>query len=135
MKYLVDVNVLCEPTRSAPNVEVSGWLHANVDEIVVDAVVLAEVRLGILVLPHGRRRAKLDEWFHAVVRKIECLPWDVEVSLMWADLLAALRKKGRAIPRLDSMIAATALHHGLTVATRNTRDFELAGVDVVNPFK
>lgn len=63
-----------------------------------------------------------------------CLPWDATTAIRWAKLLADLRAKGRAMPLKDSMIAANALAHGLTVATRNTRDFKEARVPLVNPF-
>ena len=90
--------------------------------------------MGILTAPAGRKRAALERWFDAVVETIECLPWDAHVALRWARLVAQLKRRGQALPLLDSMIAATALHHGLTVATRNVRDFRRAGVRVVNPF-
>jgi toxin FitB len=66
---------------------------------------------------------------------LHCVPWDAGTGLRWAELLAALRRAGRAMPVKDSFIAATALAHGLTVATRNRSDFEKAGVEVVDPFE
>jgi hypothetical protein len=102
--------------------------------LVVDAVVLGKLNVGVLVYPPGRKRASLERWFESVVQAIECLPWDASVSLRWARLVAQLTRKGQALPLLDSMIAATALHHGLTVVTRNTRDFQRAGVRVLDPF-
>ncbi len=134
MTWLVDSNVLCEPTRAAPDAKVVEWLGVHESEMVVDAIVLGEIRLGVLSLPAGRRRARLEEWLAAVTDGIECLPWDTSVSRRWAELVAGLRRRGRTMPLLDSMIAATALEHGLTIATRNVRDFEIAGVEVVDPF-
>jgi predicted nucleic acid-binding protein len=69
-----------------------------------------------------------------VAETIDCLPWDADVARRWARLVADLRRKGKPMPLLDSMIAATALTHGLTVATRNTDDFKRAGVKVFDPF-
>ena len=132
--FLVDANVLSEPTKPGPNPGVVAWLSAHEAEIVIDAVVLGELSVGILGYPSGRKRLALEHWFDLVVHTIECLPWDAGVSLRWARLVAQLRRKGQSLPLLDSMIAATALHHGLTVATRNTRDFTRAGVTVVDPF-
>ncbi len=63
-----------------------------------------------------------------------CWPWDAAISRRWAQLVANLRKKGLALPVLDSMIAATPLTHGLTVATHNVRDFQKAGVPLPDPF-
>lgn len=134
MTFLVDANVLCEPTRPFPATGVVEWLTANEANLVVDAIVLGEISVGILSLPAGRKRTRLEHWFEGVVSCVECLPWDAAVSRRWARLVAQLRKKGQAIPLLDSMIAATALEHGLTVATRNLRDFEKTGVSVFDPF-
>jgi predicted nucleic acid-binding protein len=134
MTYLVDANVLSEATKPAPNDAVIDWLRRHERDCVVDAIVLGELCLGVLLLPAGHKRRQLQRWLDAVVQTIECLPWDAAVSQRWAKLVAALRQAGQTVPLLDSMIAATALEHGLTVATRNRRDFERAGVRVADPF-
>ena len=134
MTYLVDANVLSEPTKSAPDGRVVEWLRGNEREIAVDPIILGEVRFGILLLPKGKRRARLERWFDEGVRRLQCLPWEMQTGLRWAELLARLRGSGRAMPIKDSLIAATALVHGLVVATRNRTDFEKAGVKVVDPF-
>lgn len=134
MTYLVDANVLSEATRPAPNPAALEWLRAHERDLVVDPIVLGEIRFGILLLPKGRRRSRLEHWFESGAGRLECLPWDAATGMRWADLLARLRASGRAMPIKDSMIAATALVHGLTVATRNATDFRKAGVKVVDPF-
>jgi len=134
MTYLADANLLSEPTKSAPNTKALGWLTAHEAELVVDPVVLGELSVGVLTLPRGRKRMRLERWFAAVAGRVECIPWDAAVGLRWARLVADLRAAGRAMPILDSMIAATALTHDLTVATRNVRDFRAAGVRVIDPF-
>jgi predicted nucleic acid-binding protein len=134
MNYLVDANILSEPTKPAPMAKVVRWLEAHEEDLVVDSVVLGELYLGVLALPRGRRRERLEEWFATVVEAIDCLPWDGAVARCWAALVTRLKAKGQMLPLLDSMIAATALAHGLTVATRNGRDFARAGVEVVDPF-
>lgn len=134
MTYLVDANVLSEPTRPVPDLRVISWLRLNEQEIAVDPVVLGELRFGILLLRKGRKRAALEQWFNAGVRRLRCLPWEAETGLRWAELLALLRATGKAMPVKDSLIAATALVHDLTVATRNRSDFEHAGVRIVDPF-
>lgn len=110
------------------------WLRDHERELVIDPVILGEVRFGILLLPLGRRRRRLEQWFEQGVRRLRCLPWDAAVGLRWAELLASLRASGRAMPVKDSLIAATALTHDLVVATRNRADFEHAGVQLVDPF-
>jgi predicted nucleic acid-binding protein len=134
MKYLVDANVLCEPTRPAPNAGVISWLIAHEGEFVVDSIVLGEILTGILLLRGGKKRTRLEKWFMTVVQRIDCLAWDANVGLRWASLIAELNGRGVEIPLLDGMIAATALTHDLTVVTRNTRDFERAGARVLDPF-
>ncbi len=87
-----------------------------------------------LTLPPGRQPARLERWFGEVEEIIECLPWDAAASRRWAELVVESRRKGRLLPLLDGMIAATALAHGLTIATRNIQDFEHTGAEVLNPF-
>lgn len=134
MKYLVDANVLSEPTRPAPDPRVVEWLRTHEPDIAVDPVILGELRFGILILPKGKKRAALERWFDAGARRLHCLPWDADTGLKWAELLARLRKNGKTMPIKDSLIAATAVVHGLAVATRNRVDFAKAGVQVVDPF-
>ena len=134
MRFLVDANVLSEPTRALPDQNVVEWLRRHERDLVVDPIILGEVRFGILLLPKGKRRTRLERWFEAGVQRLQCLPWEAETGLRWAELLALLRASGRAMPIKDSIIAATALAYNLTIATRNRTDFEQAGVKIVDPF-
>lgn len=134
MTYLADANILSEPTKPAPDARVVSWLQRNEREIVVDPIILGELRFGILILPKGRHRTALERWFDEGVDGLECLSWDAATGLRWAQVLAELRAAGRQMPIKDSMIAATALVHDLTIATRNVSDFRAAGAQVVDPF-
>jgi predicted nucleic acid-binding protein len=134
MRYLVDANVLSEPTKPAPDSKVVEWLRRYQRELTVDPIILGELRFGILLLPKGRRRTSLERWFDAGVQRLHCLPWEAATGLRWARLLASLRAAGRAMPIKDSLIAATALVHNLTVVTRNRIDFAEAGVRIIDPF-
>lgn len=134
MKYLVDANILSEPTKPTPDPGVVALLRANESDIAVDPVILGELRFGILILPRGKKRAALKRWFDAGIGRLHCLPWDADTGLKWAELLASLRTARKAMPLKDSLIAATALFHGLAVATRNRPDFLNAGVRIVDPF-
>lgn len=134
MKFLVDANVLSEPTKPTPDPRVLAWLRAHETEIAVDPIILGELRFGILILPKGRKRTSLERWFDAGVGRLHCLPWDLETGLKWAELLARLRTRGKAMPIKDSLIAATAILHDVTVVTRNRTDFEKAGVRIIDPF-
>ena len=128
MTYLVDANVLSEPTKPVPDPRVVAWLRTHERDIAVDPIVLGELRFGILLLPKGKKRAALERWFDGGVQRLHCVPWEAGTGLRWAQLLARLRATGRAMPIKDSLIAATALTHGLIVATRNRSDFEKAAV-------
>ena len=134
MKYLVDANILSEPTKPAPEPAVIAWLRANERDMAVDPIILGELRFGILLLPKGKKRAALEAWFDAGVQRLHCLPWEAGIGMTWATLLARLRTSGKAMPVKDSLIAATALMHDLVVVTRNRSDFEKAGLKVLNPF-
>ena len=134
MKFPVDANVLSEPTKRTPDPRVLAWLRAHETEIAVDSIVLGELRFGILILPKGKKRASLERWCDAGVGRLQCLDWDFETGLKWAELLARLRSRGKAMPIKGSLIAATAILHGVTVVRRNRIDFEKAGVPIIDPF-
>jgi len=135
VKYLVDANVLSEPTKPTPSLKVVEWLRRNERELVVDPVIIGEVRFGILLLRNTAKRQRLEAWFDRGVQRLRCLPWEAETGLQWAALLARLRSSGRAMPVKDSWIAATAVVHNLIVVTRNVSDFAPAGVETLNPFE
>ncbi len=134
MKYLVDANVLSEATRPEPDPAVFRWLEENEPQLAIDAIVFSELAVGVESLPEGRKRTRLEAWFAALRETIECLPWDTTTGHEWARLVVKLRRRGRKMSLFDSMIAATARTHGLAIVTRNVRDFEPAGVEVLNPF-
>ncbi len=134
MKYLVDANILSEPTKPNPERRVIEWLREHERDIAVDPIILGELRFGMLLLPKGKKRAALERWFDAGVQRLHCLPWEAQTGLKWAQLLAHLRTSGKAMAIKDSLIAATALTHELIVATHNRADFEKANVRIVDPF-
>src|SRR5207237_3842285 len=103
-------------------------------DIAVDPFILGEIRFGSLLLPKGQRRARLERWFEEGIQRLHCLPCEAAFGLRWAELLASLRASGCAMPIKDSLIAATALVHGLIVATHNRTDLEKADVKIVDPF-
>src|SRR5689334_15094861 len=105
MIYLVDANVLSEPTKRDANPKVVDWLSKNEANLVVDPIILGELRVGILALPRGRKRDQLEKWFDVLIETIDCLDWDAAVSRRWAALVVELKGKGVIVPLLDGMIA------------------------------
>ncbi|MEX2119398.1 MAG: PIN domain-containing protein [Pirellulales bacterium] len=98
MKYLVDTDVLSEPTKRAPDALAVGWLRRNEQNLAISLIVLGELEYGILLLPAGRRRTRLEQWFAQGIRRIRALEFDTDAASAWAGLLARLKKKGHAMP-------------------------------------
>jgi predicted nucleic acid-binding protein len=134
VNFLVDANVLSEATKPRPARNVIQWLRDNEPALVISPIVLGELESGILMLPSGRRRRELLRWLNAGPKSLNVLDFDSLTASVWASLIADLKRKGRAMSIKDSLIAATALQHGLLLATRNTADYQYSGVKLVNPF-
>ena len=135
MTYLADANPICEQTKSHASELAVRWLDDHETDIVIDAVVLGEVWDGIVGLPDGRKKRDLEGWFARLRQSVICLPWTSDTAVVWGNLKQEVRRRGFTVGIKDTMIAATAKHHGLTVATRNVSDFRRCGVPVINPFE
>lgn len=137
---LLDTNVLSELMRPEPNQEVVQWLNRRPDsEIWICSVTVAEIRLGISLLPQGKRRRELfiaaeqtfqDDFFE------RCLPFDCEAAEHYAHILAMRKQQGLPVSVEDAQIAAVALTASLALATRNVKDFVgIDGLQIVNPWE
>jgi toxin FitB len=137
MSFLVDTNVLSDATKKKPSAAVRQWVRENEDDLYISPVSLAEIRYGILLMNPGRNQNDLKEWFQKLIEAYQnsTFPLDQHVSLTWAQLLHDLKVKGRKMPLEDSIIAATAKTHDLTLVTRNIRDFAHTGINLFNPFE
>ena len=136
---VLDTNVLSEFMRIEPDTQVLAWVDAQpAMELAISAVTVAEILHGIARLPSGKRKQKLEA--HAMAMFEEdfvgrILPFDVHAAVEYATLVAGCEAKGRAVSMADAQIAAICRTHGVPVATRNVRDFDFSGVDVINPWE
>jgi toxin FitB len=135
MIYLLDTNVLCEATAKRPDANVLAWNEAHTDECGLSCVTLGEVWKGIHLLPEGKRKQAISRWMTGIENDFSdrVLPLDSGILKEWGKLYAKHEAKGFNMGILDSLLAATALAHDLTVVTRNTADFP-PEVRTVNPW-
>lgn len=138
MTFLLDTNVVSDGSKRDADPNLAAWLR-KVDPAMtfVSVVTLAEARSGIARMPEGRRRWQLEEWLDHDVRQFfgdRVLGIDVAIADVCGQMLAVANLDRRAAVTMDVWIAATAIVHDLTLATRNTRDFEALSVPLVNPW-
>ena len=136
---LLDTNVISEVIRVAPSKAVLGWLNdQDSSSLYVSAVTIGEIEYGLRILPIGKRRLELKERFERFVSYAfaqRVLAYDEAAARTYGDVMGIRKELGRPMSVPDGQIAAVARSNGLTVATRNVRDFADCGVDVVNPFR
>jgi predicted nucleic acid-binding protein len=139
VNFLLDTNVVSEAMRKQPSARVLGWIEAQIEEsLFISAITVGELRRGSLVLGEGKKRKALLHWIETGIKTEfmgRILPVDTAVMERWTDLQAATANGGRRLPVMDGLLAATALAHGLTLATRNIADFEAAGVALLDPWQ
>ena len=138
MSWLLDTNVLSELRRPKPELRVVGFVASQpLDVLFISVVTLAEIRFGIELLGEPNRRAELQDWLTYRVRPMfdqRVLAITEDIMLKWRHLVEEGRKTGYTFSQPDLIIAATAIHHGLTVVTRDRGNYDRAGVPVVNPW-
>ena len=138
MKYLLDTNVISELVAGQPNEQVIAWIDGIDDQLVyLSVITIGEIKRGIEKLPNSRRKRRLNQWLNeALLIRFDdkILSIDIPVMVTWGKLIAKLESRGRMLPAVDSLIAATALHHGLHLVTRNEEDFDGLDVMGINPW-
>ena len=138
MRWLLDTNILSELRRPKPEPKVVRFVAKQPLELLyISVVTLAEIRFGIEILPDVAHRSDLNAWLAHKVRPMfaqRVLPITEDVMLKWRLLVEEGRKIGHTFSQPDLIIAATAQHHDLTIVSRDTSDFEKAGVMVFNPW-
>lgn len=136
--WLLDTNVLSELRRPRPEGKVLAFVAAQpLDLLHVSSVTFAEIRFGIELVTEANRRAELNAWLTHKVRPMfeqRVLAISEDVMFKWRLLVEEGRKAGHTFSQPDLIIAATALHHGLTVVSRDTSDYEKALAPVFNPW-
>lgn len=138
-EWLLDTNILSELRRPRPEPKVLAFIAAQpLEQLYVSAVTFAEIRFGIERVEDAAKRAELDDWLAHKVRPMfegRVLAVSEDVMFKWRLLVEEGRKSGHTFSQPDLIIAATALRHGLTILSRDTRDYERARAPVVDPWR
>jgi predicted nucleic acid-binding protein len=138
VSFLIDTCALAELVKPRPHVGVLAWFDAqDAEALHLSALTVGEIEKGVALLPAGRRRTALRTWLGSLASTYSSrvLPVDAAVSAVWGRMAAAAEHSGRHLSVVDGLIAATAIHHGLTVVTRNTKDFALTGASLLDPWR
>jgi toxin FitB len=139
LTYLLNTNVISEWTKPSPDRGVVAWLEvADESSLYLSVVAFAEIRLGIELLPQGRKRDQLTRWLEEdLAHRFEgrVIEIDQSIAAVWGQVVARGRVQGIVPPLLDAFLVATAMVHGMTLVTRNLRDVQSFGVAVLDPWQ
>jgi predicted nucleic acid-binding protein len=137
--FLLDTNCISEVVRVKPDPRVLSWMEAAEETVLyLSVLTLGEIRKGVAALTQGKRRTLLESWLEVDFRARfagRILPIDAAIADRWGALAAEVKAKGPALSAIDGLLAATALHHNLTIVSRNVGDFAHTQVGVLNPWK
>ncbi len=137
--YLLDTNVVSELVKPSPDTRVVAWIRATDEtDMHLSVLTFAEIRYGIEKLPQGSRRERLRRWMDTdLADRFEgrILGVDRTIAELWGVIMARGFAVSVRLPVMDTLLAATAEHHGMTMVTRNIRDFARAGVATLDPWK
>jgi predicted nucleic acid-binding protein len=137
VKLLLDTCVLSELQKPSGSPAVQSFVDLSPSKsLFLSVITIGEITKGVALLSEGERKSSLRAWLIGLSSQFEdrILPLDQETAEIWGELSASGQQRGRSIPVADGLIAATALRHGLHVATRNTAHFEAAGAMIMNPW-
>jgi toxin FitB len=136
--FLLDTNVVSELVRPRPNPRVTRWLDSIDEELLcLSVLTLGEIRKGIATLTNPTRKMRLEAWLSGnLLTRFEgrILPIDHAIADRWGRIAGFLAAQGSPLPVIDGLLAATALHHNLTLVTRNTSDVARTRVGVFDPW-
>jgi predicted nucleic acid-binding protein len=134
---LLDTCVLSELVKPQPEPAVLAWMSTRTEsELFVSAMTLAELHRGVRKLSESKRRTELTTWLQQLELGFEdrVLPFDQHAAHTWAQMTTQAERQGKPMAAIDSIIAATAIAHGLRLVTRNVRDFAHSGAQLLNPW-
>jgi len=138
LKYLIDTCVISELRKPEPNNSVVKFLRSiDESEIYLSSMTLGEVHRGIQKLPQSKKRTELLLWVGSIEQQFEdkILSFNKEVSIFWGQLMARLESEGNRMSAFDSIICATSLYNNCCIITRNVKDFEKSGIEIINPWE
>lgn len=138
MNYLLDTCLISEFRKPQPEPQVLKWLSNQFEEtLFLSVITIGEIQKGISNLVLSKKRTDLEIWLHSLIIRYDrrILPLATEEMLFWGETIIKLEQKGRVLPFMDSLIAATALTHNLTLVTKNEADFKNTGVKILNIWK
>lgn len=135
--FVADTDLISELRQKMPNPKVLQWLQDHDHELFLTSITVGEIKKGVELYPDGRKKTELNAWLEGLLRDFEgyILEYSREEALIWGGLYAEAQKGGRKPPAFDSLNAAIALRHGLTLVTRNERDYTGTALKVLNPWK
>jgi predicted nucleic acid-binding protein len=138
VSWLLDTCVLSELVRPRPKASVVSWVtQRDEDELFLSVITIGELEKGIARLPDSVKRVALEQWVRRELAdrfRGRLLSIDASVAARWGAIVGTSEARGRPLPVIDSLIAATGLQHDLTVVTRNTEDLERCGARCHNPW-
>lgn len=137
--YLLDTNVISELVKLRPEAKVVSWVQTTSEELLyLSVLTIGEIRNGIDSLPRSNKRGLLESWLanDLVLRFAgRILQVNLDIADRWGIISARAKIAGAPLAVIDGLMAATALHHNLTLVTRNTKDVQVAGINMLNPWR
>ena len=137
--FLLDTNCISELVRAKPEPRVTEWMRAADESLLyLSVLTLGEIRRGAAILPQSNRRTFLESWLEVDLQarfSARILAIDDAVADRWGWLTAEASRGGRPLAAIDGLLAATALHHNLTIVSRNVDDFAGTQVPILNPWE
>ena len=139
MNYLLDTCVISELIKKSPNAQVTKWIQKIEEKnLFISVLTFGEIQKGIEKLSESKKKEKLHYWINNELTerfKNKIIPFDLQAASTWGKIQAQSEIAGKSMPAIDGQIAAIAISNNLAVVTRNTKDMEISGVSLINPWE